>query len=176
VAAEIQIRLEQPADYENIFRIHELAFKRPDEGHLVDKIRKSDSYIPDLSYVAVQDGQIVGHVLFSRVRIDTAAGPKPVLALAPLAVHPDHQKEGIGSKLTRTAIADAKKMGWTAVIVLGQPTYYPRFGFQPAHEFGIESPFPLNDPSAFMALELQDGALEGSEGMVVYPDFFIEID
>ncbi len=171
MANEIEIREEQPSDFQSISRVHEQAFFRMDEGILVDKIRKSDSYIPELSFVALADGQIVGHVLFSIVHID-AATKKQVLALAPLAVLPEYQKKGVGAKLTRHGIERSRELGWTAVIVLGQATYYPRFGFEPAHKFGIESPFPLNDPGAFMALELQEDALSDSVGPVVYPEFF----
>jgi putative acetyltransferase len=172
VSTDVEIRVEQPEDYEEIFRVHESAFERRDEGHLVDKIRNSDSYIPELSFVAVDNGKIVGHVLFSRVLVDTSSGSKEVLALAPLAVDPASQQMGVGTKLTRTAIDKARQLGWNAVIVLGQPSYYPRFGFQPAHEWGIESPFPLNDPSAFMAIELKEGALDEYAGTVIYPEFF----
>ncbi len=172
---ELDIRAEQPADYPTVFKVHELAFDRPDEGHLIDKIRASDKYIPELSVVAVSDGQILGHVIFSKICIDATAGPtKEVLALAPLAVRPEYQSKGVGSALCRYGLDKARELGWDAIIVLGSPTYYPRFGFEPASEFGVESPFPLNDPNAFMVLELRENSLEGYEGMATYPDFFSE--
>lgn len=172
---EIVIRQETPADVEAVKNVHQLAFGRPDESALVESIRQSDSYIPELSFVALIDDQIVGHVLFSIVHIDTEPEPKRVLALAPLAVRPDYQRVGVGARLTHHGLAEAKARGWDAVIVLGQPSYYPRFGFQPSHEFGIESPFPLNDPSAFMVMEMAEDALENCSGMVVYPDFFMTL-
>lgn len=171
MANDIEIRVEQPSDYAAIDEVHEMAFSRPDEGILVDKIRKSDTYIPELSFVALIDGKIVGHVLFSIVHID-AEQKKPVLALAPLAVLPEYQNKGVGSKLTLHGIKRARELGWRAMIVLGQATYYPRFGFEPAHKYGIQCPFPLNDPGAFMAMELQEDSLVDSMGAVVYPDFF----
>lgn len=171
-----EIRVEEPGDYAGVSSVHDLAFKRPDEGILVEKIRKSDTFIPELSFVAVAGNQIVGHVIFSRVYIDAASGSKPVLALAPLAVHPEYQGKGVGTKLTNAGIKKAKQLGWRAMIVLGQPTYYPRFGFEPATEYGIECPFPLNDPNAFMAMELHDEGLDDASGTVVYPSFFSELD
>lgn len=173
MANEFEIRVEQPSDYSSIERVHEQAFSRKDEGVLVSKIRASESYIPELSFVAVSDGEIVGHVLFSVVHID-AETKKPVLALAPLAVLPEWQKRGVGGQLTRHGLKRSKELGWKAVIVLGQSTYYPRFGFEPAHKFGVECPFPLNDPGAFMAIELEEDALVDSVGTVVYPEFFMQ--
>ena len=175
MSREIVIRQETPADKDAVRNVHQLAFGRPDESGLVESISQSNSYIPELSFVALIDNQVVGHVLFSIVHIDTEPDVKPVLALAPLAVHPQYQRIGVGDRLTRHGIAEAKSRGWDAVIVLGQPSYYPRFGFQPSHEYGIESPFPLNDPSAFMVMELKEDALENCCGTVVYPNFFMEL-
>lgn len=176
MSEQFQIRVEKPADYPAITRVHDLAFGRTDEGLLVEKIRNSDTFLPELAFVATIGSEIIGHVLFSRVYIDAHSGPKPVLALAPLAVHPDFQRQGVGDKLSRTGIEKARQLGYDGIIVLGQPSYYPRFGFAAATELGIESPFPLNDPAAFMALELRDGALDDCSGTVVYPEFFTDPD
>lgn len=177
MAGDVKIRTEKEADFAEIARVHDEAFQRTAEAALVEKIRKSDTYIPELSFVAVDGDKIVGHVLFSIVEIDCGGGSKKkVLALAPLAVHPAHQRHGVGSKLTRHGIDRARALGWDAIIVLGQPSYYPRFGFRQAYDFAIESPFPLNDPGAFMVLELKEDALSECSGLVVYPDFFMELD
>jgi putative acetyltransferase len=177
MTSEIVVRQEQHSDRAAVLKVHELAFGRLDEGKLVERIWDSDTYIPELGLVATVDNRVVGHVLFSKITIDNGeCDGRTVLALAPLAVHPDYQKKGVGSALSRQGIEKARELGWNGIIVLGQATYYPRFGFEPASEFGIESPFPLRDPGAFMAMELQPDGLTNCSGTAIYPKFFSDID
>ncbi len=129
-------------------------------------------YVPELSIVAVEDEQVVGHILFTKIEIEDAQGRRhPSLALAPMAVLPEFQKRGIGGSLIRKGLQTAKELGFGSVIVLGHEHYYPKFGFQPAAKFGIVPPFEV-PPNAFMAIELEEGALKNISGTVIYPKEF----
>ncbi len=139
----------------------------------MDNLRGTPGFIPELSLVAESDGRVVGHILFSIVHIQSDAVRTPVLALAPMAVRPDCQNQGIGSLLVREGLERCKALGHEAVILVGHANYYPRFGFTPAGEKGLRLPFDAPD-EAFMALELVPGALNGVTGTVEYPPEFNE--
>lgn len=147
--------------------VNEAAFGRPDEADLVDKLRHDGHAL--ISLVAEADASIVGHILFSRMWIDASAGLVSAVALAPMAVHPDHQRRGIGSRLISSGLELLRDRNEKIVIVLGHPGYYPRFGFSTDKARLLESPFPSD---AFMAMELSAGALDGINGPVVYPPAF----
>lgn len=140
------IRPETPDDVDGIDAVVEAAFARRDEAELVRALRADAAWLPDLSLVAVDDGRIVGHIAFTRANVDGAG----VLALAPLAVAPDHQRRGIGSALVRVALTRVATGDTPTVAVLGDPGYYRRFGFRPARELGITGPF--GDIDEFQAL------------------------
>lgn len=165
------IRRETAADYEAIEAIVTAAFGRQDESRLIEALRLAPEYDPELSLVAIEDEQVVGHVLLTAITIDTDRVPFPTLALAPVAVAPERQRQGVGTALIREALKRAKVKGHKVVIVLGHPEYYPRFGFVPASQFGIRARFDVPE-EAFMALELKPGALEGRAGAVRYPPPF----
>ena len=159
------IRKEIPSDIPIIYKLYEFAFEQANEAELVNQIRTGKSFIPDLSLVNQDDNQITGHILFSIIKI----GEDDCLSLAPMAVLPSRQKQGIGSKLITRGLRIAKTMGFRSVIVVGDENYYPRFGFQKANKWGINFPFEVPE-EAFMALELKEGALKGKCGKVVaYP-------
>jgi len=147
--------------------INEAAFGRRHEADLVDGLRTEGVVL--VSLVAEMDTRIVGHILFSRMWIDTSDGPFPAAALAPMAVLPEHQRRGIGGRLIRRGLDLLHTRGEGAVIVLGHAGYYPRFGFSSGKAGALESPFP---PEAFMALELRPGALDGIRGKVRYAAAF----
>ncbi|WP_213424225.1 GNAT family N-acetyltransferase [Bhargavaea massiliensis] len=176
---EITIRQSVPSDFESIRQVVAQAFKDAEmsdqnEYVLVGRLRVSDAYIPELSIVAEDvTGQIIGHILMTRISIVDAANAEDSLAMAPVSVLPANQRQGIGSRLIRTALAKAKELGYGSVIVLGHPDFYPRFGFRKATEWGIRPPFDVPD-NAFMALELQKGALKHVAGVVRYPEPFNE--
>lgn len=141
------------------------------EPRLVDAIRVTDSFLPGLSLVAEENAQIIGHILFSRIWIETQDRRMPAVALAPVAVLPEHQNRGIGSALIRRGLEECRQLGEEIVIVLGHADYYPRFGFLPELAKGLRCPF--GDPGeAWMAHELVPGALQGVQGDVVYPAAF----
>lgn len=165
------IRPETPEEYAAIHAVNALAFGREQEARLVDTLRQSPGFTPELSLVAVEAGQVVGHVLFSPIRIETESGDVPILSLAPVAVRPEAQNRGIGSQLIRHGLDECRRLGHTIVVLIGHPNYYPRFGFSPARAMGLEAPFPIPD-EAFMALELVPGALAGVTGLVRYPPAF----
>lgn len=168
------IRPEQEKDYSRITEINDRAFGQPGEGKLVEKLRRSESFLPELSLVAEQESSLVGHILFSRIVIVSGSAREPSIALAPMSVLPEWQKKGIGSQLVREGLRQAKELGHGSVIVLGHPEYYPRFDFQPASRWDIRPPFEAPD-EAFLALELEPGALAGKSGVVEYPPEFQEV-
>jgi len=170
----MQIRPERPEDRDAVFEVNRLAFGQENEARLVDALRQSSAFIPQLSLVALDRSEVVGHILFTRITVEGGSQTHDALALAPMAVLPLFQKRGIGSALVRRGLEEARGLGHPVVIVLGHPGYYPRFGFVPAQPLGILSPFEA--PSeAFMALELQPGALLGIQGVVKYPPEFDEV-
>lgn len=150
----MRIRTETPADFDVIDDIVTNAFGRPDEAALVRRLRSfADRYVPELALVAEDDaGRVIGHVMLTYVDlIDAGGGVSAVLELAPLAVAPDNQRSGTGAALTRTSLRLADEMGEPLVLVLGHATYYPRHGFEPAADHGIEPPDPAMRPSFFVA-------------------------
>ena len=151
--------------------MNKLAFGQEDEPRLVDALRESDDFIPELSLVAVKEEKVVGHILFSPIAIETEIGYVRVLSLAPMAVLPEFQKQGIGSELARKGLRECERFGHEVVVVIGYPEYYPRFGFSSARAKGLEAPFEVPD-EAFMVLEINEGALDGISGMIRYPPAF----
>lgn len=172
--AQVKIRLETPADYRRVEELTREAFwgcmDHPtcDGEHLlVHKLRKSPCYVPQLDFVAEIDGRLVGHVIYSLAKVVTPNGREvEVLSFGPLSVLPGYQKRGVGSALMRHSLAEAKRLGYRAVLVYGHPDYYPRFGFGRAAWYGIVSE---NGDSfdALMAAQLYGGALDGVGGRFV---------
>ena len=147
--------------------VNQAAFGRPDEADLVESLRAEGAVL--LSLVAEGEQGIVGHILFSRMWIETRSGPVAAAALAPGAVLPSHQRRGIGGRLIRHGLDLLRSRHERIVIVLGHADYYPRFGFSCEKAGSLESPFR---PEAFMAMELSPGALDGVRGKVRYPAAF----
>ena len=168
---KVTITPETEEDFDGITRLHNLAFNQTEEGKIVKRLRKTSDFISDLSLVAKIEKDVVGHVLFYPIKIKTDTGKCNSLALAPMSVHPDHQKKGIGSNLIRKGLATAKRLGFHSVIVLGHSSYYPRFGFKPANKWGINPPFNVPH-DVFFAMELTKNGLKDCEGTVEYPKEF----
>lgn len=170
----IIIRLETLEDYTAISEVNKLAFGQKNEARLVKNIRQTANFNPKLSLVAIKDKKVVGHILFSPITIQSQNGNIPALALAPLAICPEFQNQGIGSQLVKQGLQECQRLGHKVVIVMGHPTYYTRFGFSSATAKGLEAPFPVPD-EAFMILELVPGTLNSISGMVKYPPVFDEV-
>jgi putative acetyltransferase len=166
---EEKIRAEGPEDADAIRRVNDLAFEQPLEGRLVEALRADGAAF--VSLVAESGGAIIGHILFSPVTVEGGSPAGAAVALAPMAVVPDRQRQGVGSRLVREGLAACREAGVAAVIVLGHPEYYPRFGFLPAARFGLRCEFPV-PPEVFFAQELVPGALAGSGGVVRYHPAF----
>jgi len=170
------IRPEQPLDLDQIHDLHREAFGRLDEAELVDAIRSGPDFIPELSLVAAAaDGSVLGHVLISRIGFEEEefAVRGDVLSLAPLAVLPPHGGRGIASALTAQALAEADKRDEPFVFVLGSPSFYARFGFTAASDFGIESPYTTSG-RAFQVRQRPNGPAPVA-GTVFYPRMFEQL-
>lgn len=163
------IREEALTDIVAIERINEQAFGLPQEAQLVAALRAAGKIA--LSLVAVVDGVVVGHALFSPVTIEGNCEGETAVALGPIAVDPVWQGQGVGGQLVREGMVRCRERGFTAMIVLGHPTYYPRFGFVPASRFGLRSEYKVRD-EVFMAQPLQAGALSNCSGLVKYDPAF----
>lgn len=167
----IEIRQENQKDYEEVYMVVKTAFETAEhsdgnEQDLVVALRNSDSFIPELSLVAVKDDKIVGYILFTKIKIEN----HEEIALAPLAVLPEYQKQGIGSMLIEQGHKIAKKLGYHYSIVLGSENYYPKFGYIPATQYGIQAPFDVANKN-FMAAKLNDTDIEIT-GVVQYAKEF----
>lgn len=165
------LRQETPADYGAVYQLVAEAFATAEhadgtEQDLVAALRKSGAFIPELSIVAEIGNGLAGHILFTRA----AVGGDEVLVLAPLAVRPKYQRQGVGSALIARGHEIAAELGYSYALVLGSETYYPRAGYVPAERFGIEAPegFPSEN---FMAVKLRENARPVG-GPVAYPKEF----
>lgn len=174
----IHIRQEQKSDARAICHLVEAAFADvPESDHqeqrLVERLHKSETFIPRLSLVAETEGQLAGYILLTKVDIVSPHGVTPSLGVAPLAVLPEFQRKGIGGMLLKEAHARAASLGYGTAVLLGHPGYYPRFGYRKAIDFGIEFPFDA-PPETCMVIELIPGSLRQIAGKVRYPDVFFE--
>jgi putative acetyltransferase len=152
--------------------VNERAFGQAAEADVVDALRGRAE--PFVSLVGALDGRVVGHILFTPVSIVSDDGTTQAMALGPMAVLPALQRQGIGSQLVRAGLEECRKIGQFVVFVLGHPTYYPRFGFEPAPPKGLTCKWEVSD-EVFMVIELVPGALVGLRGLVRYADAFKDV-
>jgi putative acetyltransferase len=162
----VLIRAETPADHDEICAVTEAAFGRAAEARMVEAIRASDGFVPELSLVAEQDGRMVGHLMLSYVELEDR--DTRLLELGPVSVSPACQRRGVGTALVQEALRLAEARDEPLVLVLGHPTYYPRLGFCPASELGIQPPDPSIPEGAFMAIRLS-AYDQNLRGRVVFP-------
>jgi putative acetyltransferase len=167
---EVLVRPERPGDQAAVRNVNESGFGQRQEADLVDVLRTSAR--PFLSLVAESRGTIVGHILFTPVVLESFSGL--LMGLAPMAVAAHEQGRGVGSALARKGLEACDTRGAVAIVVVGHPEYYPKFGFVPAARFGLRCEYDV-PPDAFMALELRPGALAGAAGTVRYLPAFAEL-
>lgn len=177
---DITIRQEKIEDYATTEKVVKTAFEGMEfsdekEHELVARIRGAEVFIPALSLVAVHEDtkEIIGHILLSKLKIVNQEHSVESLALAPVSVLPEYQKEGIGKRLMHEALNKAKELGHQSVVVMGHPEYYPKFGFERASLRGIKPPFEVPD-EAFMILALEKHSIDNVSGIVEYPSVFFE--
>jgi putative acetyltransferase len=163
------IREEQIKDIEQIWQVNTAAFVTDAEATLVNLLR--DSGCTFISMVAETDNKIVGHILFTPVSLTGDKNRLKLMGLAPMAVLPEYQNQGIGSQLVETGLQHCRDSGYDAVVVLGHPNYYPRFGFVPSVNYGIKSEYEVAD-DVFMIIELVPGSLKNHTGIIRYHDAF----
>ncbi|WP_085528870.1 GNAT family N-acetyltransferase [Kocuria massiliensis] len=161
-----EIRPETPADVPAIGRVLEATFETSEEAELVEALRRDPAWIKGLSFVATDsDGSVIGYALLTRCHV----GEQPALCLAPCAVLPEYQRSGVGTAVIGAALESARQQGEGTVVVLGHQGYYPRFGFVPASDYGIDLSIDVPD-GALMVLSLDGGQVPS--GRVRYAEPF----
>jgi putative acetyltransferase len=168
----ITIRPERPEDAPQVRRVNELAFGQPAEADLVYRLKQGCT--DTLSLVA-EDDAVVGHILFTPVVVESAGGRVLGTGLAPMAVLPDRQRQGIGSQLVRRGLDILRERGCPFVVVIGHPEFYPRFGFEPASIHGLACQWEGVPDAAFMVLVLDEHAMAGVSGLAKYKDEFNDV-
>lgn len=175
----VQLRTEDPADHvivNNLIQraFKDMAFSDHTEHFLVKDLRTSPNFVPSLSIVALLANRIVGYILLTPIQINSESNSKRSLALAPVVVDPDLRGKKIGSQLIEEGHRRATELGFDNIVLIGHHSYYPRFGYKPCYEFGIEVPFNAQ-PQNVMIHELVPGAMENIRGNVEYPpEFFVK--
>lgn len=165
------IREEKKDDQAAVYTVNESAFETSSEARLVDALREQAR--PIISLVAENDGEVVGHIMFSPVSL--SGHPElSIMGLAPMAVNSASQHKGIGSALVRAGIEKCTELRFGAIVVLGHPEFYPRFGFLPASRFGIKSEYKVPE-DVFMAMELQPDYLHDAAGTIQYHEAFSQL-
>lgn len=167
----MRIRTEEERDRAVVKAVNESAFETQVEADLVGALREQAR--PLISLVAEEDDTVLGHILFTPVEL-TGYPELKIMGLAPMAVLPAHQRLGIGSALVRAGLEVCRGLGYGAVVVLGHPEYYPRFGFIPAARFGMSCEYDVPE-EAFMVVEIQTGYLEGASGTIRYHAAFKDV-
>lgn len=166
------VRPERADDFDEIRRVVAAAFGSDVEAELVDLIRASEHYIPELSLVAELDGEIVGHVMISRAHLVDGSRRHVAHTMAPVAVAPDHQRRGVGSALIRRGIELADEMRLPLILLEGSPKYYPRFGFEHSVQFGIHFDLPEWAPAEAAQVRRLTAYDPDIRGRVEYPPAF----
>lgn len=171
----MSIRTETGADYEKVHTLLTRAFPGQEEAILVQRLRADNSFQQELSIVAEENGKITGHIMFSQAALWEGGHAHSVAALAPLAVLPEFQRQGIGGKLIEEGKRRCRSLGYPLVFLFGHPSYYPRYGFVQARNYGMEmTQFTVSD-EVFMVAELQEGALHSLHGEFRFHPAFEEL-
>ena len=165
----MNIREEQHTDVDGIWKINSETFESDAEANLVNALR--DCGCNYISLVAEIENNVIGHILFTPVELTGNENKLKIMGLAPMAVSGEYQNQGVGSKLVSIGLEFCKSQGYDAVVVLGHPTYYPKFGFVPSIKYGIKSEYDVPD-DVFMILELVPEALKDHKGIIKYSEEF----
>lgn len=168
----LSIQEETPKDINKIYEINKRAFGEEIEAKIVDALRENDELI--LSLVAKVDNLAIGHIAFSEVKINSGETTHKAIGLGPMAILPEYQRKGYGTKLVEQGLKIISKRDYEIVVVLGHPDFYPKFGFVPSKTYGIQCEFEC-PPEAFMVKELKPDALKGITGKVYYSSKFSEV-
>ena len=168
---DVQVRRATSDDFNDVMNVERLAFGEDDEAVLVEDLLADQTAEPYVSLLACYQGEAIGHILFTKASLEGSNPSPSVYILAPLAVKPEYQKQGLGGLLIREGHRILKEMGVEMVFVLGHKEYYPRFGYRKAIDLGIEFPFEVSHEYCMVA-ELIPGATENVKGMVCYPTDF----
>jgi len=165
----MEIRPFTASDADAVFEVHRRAFDgRTEESRIVQRLHDADKAV--VSLVAVANDRIVGHVLFSPTTVDDHGENVELVGLAPVGVIPENRNEGVGSLLIQRGLEKCREAGADAVVVLGDPGYYSRFGFERASEYGLGNEYGVDEE--FMVKPLHEGALDDVDGTVAYqPEF-----
>lgn len=174
----MELRLERKTDYGEVEQLTREAFwdvyhPGATEHLVLHQLRKAPSFLPELDYVAVDGGRIVGNIVYSRMYRDgELAGD--MIAFGPVSVLPDMQGRGIGKRLISETLTRAKALGFGAVMITGDPDYYHKFGFEPASRYGLSLPgmSPQEDAPFFMVKELCEGVLKERGGVYAFAPCF----
>lgn len=171
----VWLRPEEPEDIDGVRRVVEAAFGQPDEAQIVDRLRADGDLV--MSHLADRKHEIIAHVAFSPAQVINEAGearevPGGLLALAPMAVLPEYQKQKVGGGLLQSALIRLEREGVGAVVVLGHPEYYPRFGFTPASAFGLRCPFDAPDDAFLLRVFRDDMRRDAFQGTVRWAPAF----
>ena len=169
---KLQIREAVETDLNDVLQIERLAFGYEKEADLVRGLLYDLSAKPVLSLLAFQKNRALGHILFTTAQLSGSQDSASIVILAPLAIVPDAQKQGIGGKLIKKGLELLSKSGVDLVFVLGHPEYYPRYGFKPAGDLGFEAPYPIPDvhANAWMVQALRSGLIGSVSGKVICAD------
>ena len=174
----IRIRQENSSDHPMVAEViksayEDVGYSNHREQFMVERLRNSAAFIPQLSLVAQVNHEIIGHILLTKIAIHNHGKSTTSLALAPLSVTPKFQGKGVGSKLVAEAHRLAKELGYQSVTVLGHPKYYPRFGYEPMKRYGLELPFDVREENC-MVVCLSENEWSGMAGKIEYPSEFLE--
>lgn len=168
----VRVRVETSEDYASVGEVVRHAFGQEEIVELVDRIRQSENFVPELSLVAEANGKVVGHVLLSHVNLNDKGTSHSILTLSPVSVSPEVQGQGIGGALIKAAINKADQLGEPLIVLEGDSRYYPRFGFQPSKRFGITIHLPDWAPEEAGMVHPLSSYDPQVKGEVVYPPAF----
>ena len=174
----IRLRQENTSDYPAVAALiksayNNVSYSNHREHFMVERLRNSNAFVPQLSLVAEVDHKIVGHILLTKIFIHTQEKSFASLALAPLSVAPEFQGKGVGNQLVKEAHRLAKEVGYQSITVLGPADYYARFGYEPMKKYGIEVPFAVREENC-MVISLTENGLAELTGKIEYPKEFLE--